>query len=178
MAGLLIEVNLSAANGVPLGAEVNPKFTKYLCLDTRLMLRIQSLNEDINVSELVLNSTPEDLVNKGSIAEIFAGLEFLKHSNPRVPANLFYWENTSKWSSAEVDYVTAYKNHILPIEIKSGTSGKMKSLRMFMSSRGLTIGVRSSLENFGLLNQSDNEGDRNIAIIPVYALPYFKKYLP
>lgn len=178
MAGLLIEINLSAANGVPLGAEVNPKFRKYVCLDTGIMLRIQGLNEDINVSELIMNSTPEDLVNKGAIAEMYAGLEFIKHSNPRMTTDLYYWENLSKGSSAEVDYVAVYRNKILPIEIKSGTSGKMKSLRMFMDARNLITGVRSSLENFGRLSYQSDNAERHIAIIPLYALPYYKHYLP
>lgn len=176
-AGLLYKVEMSAANGLPLGAEANPKYTKYLLIDTGLMLRIQGMDRglDDNTSGFIFNSTSEDLVNKGSIAEMYAGLELIKHSAPRIPADLFYWENTAKGASAEVDYVTAYNDTVLPIEIKSGMSGKMKSLRAFMSKRSLPLGIRSSLENFGRLDSADGGGA--ICIIPLYALPYFKQIL-
>ncbi len=63
----------------------------------------------------------------------------------------------------------------LPIEVKAGTSGKMKSLRLFMNRKGLTFGIRSSLENFGLLEVSDTDDTgqpvrRAIGILPLYAV--------
>ncbi|MDE5560992.1 MAG: DUF4143 domain-containing protein, partial [Bacteroidaceae bacterium] len=39
-AGIIIPVQMSAANGLPLGAQVNPKFTRYDYLDTGLLLRV------------------------------------------------------------------------------------------------------------------------------------------
>lgn len=178
-AGLIKEISMTAANGLPLGAEVKTKYTKYLMMDTGLMLRIQGMNTDNEneAADFIFNSSPIDLVNKGTIAEMFAGLEFVKHSNPRIPVDLFYWENTAKGASAEVDFISSYKNTIMPIEIKSGISGKMKSLRMFMASRNLQKGIRSSLENFGLLDITEESAKRTIQIIPLYALYNFRNIL-
>lgn len=178
-AGLIKGISMTTANGLPLGAEVKPGYTKYMMIDTGMMLRIQGMNADNEneAADFIFNSSPIELVNKGSIAEMFAGLEFVKHSNPRIPVDLFYWENTAKGTSAEVDFISTYKNSVLPIEIKSGTSGKMKSLRMFMSSRNLPNGVRSSLENFGLLYITENNINRSIHIIPLYALYNFRNIL-
>jgi predicted AAA+ superfamily ATPase len=65
-------------------------------------------------------------------------------------------------SNAEVDYVIRQGDEIVPIEIKSGYSGKMQSMRLFMKEKNLKRGIRSSLENFGR--------DGNIEIIPLYAI--------
>lgn len=178
-AGLIKGISMTAANGLPLGAGVKPGYRKYIMIDTGMMLRIQGMNADNEneAADFIFNSSPIELVNKGSIAEMFAGLEFVKHSNPRIPVDLFYWENTAKGTSAEVDFISTYKNSVLPIEIKSGTSGKMKSLRMFMASRNLKRGIRSSLENFCLLDITAESAYRTIHIIPLYAIYNFRNIL-
>lgn len=174
-AGLIKPIKMSAANGLPLGAEVNEKFIKYIFLDTGLMLRILDMDFGIDdMKTLIVAGNAVDLVNKGSMAEMYAGWEIVKSSNPKMQHDLYYWENTAKGASAEVDFVLPYNMKILPIEVKSGTSGKMKSLRTFMESKNLNIAIRTSLENFGILNVADNH---SILIIPLYALFCYKKQL-
>ncbi len=181
-AGLIHEVSMTSANGLPLGAEINPKFKKYIFIDTGLMLKIQSLNMGSNgmLEDFIITSSATELVNKGSIAEMFVGLELIKVGNLRMPENLFYWENLSRGSSAEVDYVTAYNMAVLPIEVKSGTSGKMKSLRQFMESKSLNTAIRTSLENFGQLfftSAPSLNPPSIINIIPLYAIYNYRTYL-
>lgn len=174
-AGIIKPIKMTAANGLPLGAEVNEKFTKYLFLDTGLMLRILDLDfGTTDIADQILTAATSDLVNKGPMAEMHAGWEIIKVANPRMKHELFYWENISKGASAEVDYVLPYNMQVLPIEVKSGTSGKMKSLRMFMEAKDLHLAVRTSLENFGLLQLPDS---RRIVIIPLYAISRYKSVL-
>jgi len=55
----------------------------------------------------------------------------------------------------------------------AGTSGKMKSLHLFMRQKHLTDGVRCSLENFALLENRDKQDEnvvRRIQIVPLYAV--------
>jgi hypothetical protein len=101
-------------------------------------------------------------VNKGNVTEMVAGLELLKYQSPTLRHDLYYWQNLSRGSQAEVDYVLAFSGTVLPLEVKSGTSGKMKSLYQFLSDKNLDMGIRSSLENFGELEK--------VKIIPLYAL--------
>lgn len=183
-AGLIHEVKMTSANGLPLGAEVNPKFKKYIFLDTGLMLRVQSLDmgRENTMANFILTSSVTDLVNKGAIAEMFVGLEFIKNGNTRLPESLFYWENLSRGASAEVDYISAYNMAVLPIEVKSGVSGKMKSLRMFMQNKSVHTAIRTSLENFGKIEIPDLQGgtsekDYTINIIPLYAIYNYRKFL-
>ncbi|MBR0073772.1 MAG: ATP-binding protein [Bacteroidales bacterium] len=170
-AGLLKPVQCTAANGIPLGAETNPKFRKYIYLDSGLLLRMLDfgLGGSQNLTQLILAGSASDLVNKGSLAEMVAGWELVKYSNSHTQHDLYYWENISEGATSEVDYVIAKDMKPLPIEVKSGTSGKMKSLAVYMTKKGLTEAVRTSLENFGMITQKNGK-ERHIKIIPLYAL--------
>ncbi len=176
-AGIIIPVQMSAANGLPLGAQVNPKFTRYDYLDTGLLLRVLAMNydDDQELTRLILAGNSPDLVNKGIVTELTVGLELIKTSNPQSKYDLFYWENTDRNTTSEVEYVIAKNAKCVPIEVKAGTSGKMKSLRVFMNKKGITQAIRSSLENFGVLEVSDTNDkgeviNRSIGILPLYAV--------
>lgn len=157
LAGLIHSVTHTAANGLPLGAEANERYRKFLFMDTGLMFAM--LNS--NPGEIILEDS-QTLVNKGGIAEVAAGLEIAKYSNPQIPSELYYWVRMEKNALAEVDYVAVIDHEITPIEVKSGLKGSMQSLYIFMEQKHLTRGIRTSLENFGTYN--------NIQIYPLYAL--------
>ena len=174
-AGIVKRVSHTAANGLPLGAEVNEKFRKYIYLDSALLLRIldMDLGGARQLTDLIVAGTAEDLVNKGGLAEMVLGGELIKYNNPRSQHDLYYWENTADGTRSEVDYIIARDMKVLPIECKSGTSGKMKSLHLFMHNKHLTDAIRCSLENFALLESCDKKADdavRRIQILPLYAI--------
>lgn len=181
-AGIIKRVSHTAANGLPLGAETNNKYRKYIYLDSALLLRIldMDMGSARQLTELIVAGTAEDLVNKGGLAEMVLGWEMVKYNNPRSQHDLYYWENTAEGTRSEVDYLIARDMKVLPIECKSGTSGKMKSLRFFMRQKHLTNAVRCSLENFATLEYHDkvamdqnDEVVRRIQIIPLFAVSNF-----
>ena len=45
-------------------------------------------------------------------------------------------------SSAEIDYVLAHNNKVIPIEIKAGTTGSLKSLHFFMGEKNVDLAIR------------------------------------
>lgn len=164
-AGLIRPVVHTAANGLPLGAEINSKFVKYVFLDSGLMLQLLGLENAGTLSEItksILVSAASDLVNKGHLAEMVAGLELLKYNLPTQRHDLFYWQSLNRGAQAEVDYIIAKEMKVVPLEVKAGTKGSMKSLYQFMEDKNLDYGIRTSLENFGRLE--------NVDIIPLYAL--------
>ena len=174
-AGIIKRVSYTSGNGLPLGAEVNDKFRKYIYLDSGLLLRI--LDIDLGgarqLTEMIIAGTAEDLVNKGGLAEMVLGWELVKYNNPRTQHDLFYWENTAEGTRSEVDYIIARDLKVLPIECKAGTSGKMKSLYEFMRQKHLTEAVRSSLENFSELeyvDKKDKDAVRHVQIVPLFAI--------
>jgi predicted AAA+ superfamily ATPase len=160
MSGIIMPVTHTSANGVPLGAEVNTKFRKYLFMDTGLLQRL--LNLDMNN---VLLSSDVNLVNKGTLAEVFVGLELLKYGSCYERQSLYYWLRLEKGAQAEIDYVLSKSDAIIPIEVKAGTKGSMQSLYRFMELKKTRLGIRTSLENFGKMG--------NIEIYPLYAIENF-----
>ncbi len=162
----------TASNGLPLGAEVNDKFRKYIYIDSGLLLRV--LDMDMggarDLTQTILAGVAADLVNKGGLAEMVLGWELVKYASPQAKHDLFYWENTAGGTTSEVDYVTTKNLKVLPIECKAGVSGKMKSLHLFMQNKGLDEAVRCSLENFGTLDIQDEDILRQIHILSLYAI--------
>jgi predicted AAA+ superfamily ATPase len=144
MAGLIYPVYHTAASGLPLGAQLNRKFTKYIPFDTGVLQRFLGLN----IGEILTGETLEQ-INKGDIAEVFVGLEILKASQTNTRSQLYYWQREKSGSQAQVDYLIQRGEAIVPIEVKSGTTGKMQSLHRFMSEKQSEYGIRTSMENFG-----------------------------
>lgn len=160
MAGLVHAVKHSSCNGIPLGAESSNKIQKFLVFDTGIYQRILGLN----LASLLLKDDFE-LVNKGNISELFAGLELLKLNNCYEKSALFYWHREAKSSQAEVDYVIQKQDLIFPIEVKAGTKGAMQSLFLFMEEKKSKFGIRFSLENFSEFNK--------VKVYPLYAIKNF-----
>jgi hypothetical protein len=156
-AGLLISVVHSSANGLPLGSEINLKKQKYLLLDTGILQQLSGLE----LTELIIGNDIS-MINKGAIAEQFAGLELLKSSSCYMQKNLYYWSREKPQSNAEIDYLIQRNENIIPIEIKSGSTGKMQSMFVFLNEKKLDYGIRVSLENFSLYDK--------IRVYPLYAV--------
>lgn len=155
-AGLAYKVYHTAGHGVPLGAEVKSNRFKVVLFDTGMHFRILELNNaDILVAKDI------DMINKGGIAEVFVGNEFIKSMDNRIRGQLFYWHNEGKGTSSEVDYLIQKDSKIIPIEVKSGKTGKMKSMMVFLKQHKSEYGVRLSLENFSKYE--------NILIMPLYS---------
>ena len=150
MAGLVHFVTHTAANGIPLGAEINPKKRKIILFDTGIYQRILKLD----ISQL-LTLDNLSVINKGNIAELSVGLELIKNQSPYEKTNLYYWQRESKNSQAEIDYVIQKGETILPIEVKAGTKGAMQSMFLFLEEKNKQKGIRISLENFGTMDKID-----------------------
>ena len=174
-AGILIPVTHTNANGLPLGDESDESIRKMLLLDTGLMLRLlnMSMGDITEITTHILTATASDLVNKGPMAEMLAGLELLHYRTPNLKHELFYWVRQAKNATAEVDYVLPHNMLILPFEVKGGVQGGMKSLWDFMREKQLTQAIRCSLENFGNFDYTDSKvhnAVRHVRICPLYAI--------
>ena len=179
-AGIVIPVTHSDGNGLPLGSEADKTYQKMLLLDTGLMLRLLNMTTgDISeLTEQILTSNVTNLVNKGPMAEMLAGLELLHYRTPNIRHEMYYWQRQAKNSQAEVDYLSSYRQTVLPIEVKAETQGGMKSLWMFLRERNLTNAIRSSLENFGAFDYTDPEAKgavRHVQICPLYAISQMER---
>jgi predicted AAA+ superfamily ATPase len=114
------------------------------------------------------------LVNEGGLAEQFIGQHLV---NPHQAPQLTYWLREAKTSNAEVDYVISRGNLIVPVEVKAGKSGSLKSLQQFVYRKRAAIAVRFDLNPPSVQNVKNvirtKEGNREIE----YALMSFPLYL-
>lgn len=157
LAGIIYKVYHSSANGIPLGAEIKTTKFKVLFFDLGLAQRMLKLD----YKNMLLNLDIEQ-INNGEIAELFAGLELIAYQNPRLKAELYYWHREAKSSNAEVDFITTVADKIIPIEVKSGSTGQMKSLNMFLTLKQHDLGIKISSDNYSLYKQ--------IQAIPFYGI--------
>ena len=156
-AGVIYSVVHTDSNGVPLFAEAKERYKRYIFMDTGLLQRMLELNlTDILISDDL------KLINRGALAETFVGTELVKNRSPYLNDNLYCWHREKKDSNAEVDYVISRQGKVCPIEVKSGVRGSMQSMRIFLQAKQLDKGIRTSLENFGVIE--------DFVIYPLYAI--------
>jgi predicted AAA+ superfamily ATPase len=137
LAKLIHFVYHSSANGLPLNAEANLKVFKLVFVD--IGLQCASLGLD----QLEIIKSPDSLwINRGSLAEQFIGQTLLSLKSSYMSPELFYWVREKSQSMAEVDYIYSYKNAIIPIKVKAGKTGRLKSLHSFMQEKPWSMAVR------------------------------------
>jgi len=142
LARVCYPVQHTAAQGIPLGAEAKETTFKVLFLDVGLLLNACGLDA-LEVTE----TTDIMLVNSGAVCEQFVGQHLLYRRAPYREPELHYWTRQKPSSNAEVDYLIAVGTQILPIEIKAGTTGTLRSLHQFVRRRDLPLGVRVNLDS-------------------------------
>lgn len=128
--------------GIPLEAGVRERIFKIIMLDTGLASAALglSLHPSTGDQNEVLT------VNAGGLAEQVIG-QLLRTAERRfVDPALYYWTREKKGSEAEIDYMIQHGKTIVPIEVKSGRIGSLKSLHLFMAQRNLPLAVRFNAE--------------------------------
>lgn len=135
----------SHCSGLPLHADIDEKTYKIIFMDVGMVNHICG-NDWITVKSF----NERNLINEGALAEQFIGqhLIALKNESPR----LTYWLRESKSANAEVDYVISLSNLILPIEVKAGKSGSLKSLQQFVLQKRVDLVIRFDLNMPGIQN--------------------------
>ncbi len=137
LARIYYPVYHSSANGIPLRAQTNEKMQKPLFLDVGLLTKACGVSyADIEAADEVT------LVNSGSLCEQFIGQHLLYARPSYEEPELFYWCREKRQSSAEIDYILSYGSKIIPVEIKAGKTGTLKSLHVFIQEKKLDYGVR------------------------------------
>ncbi|MAZ77895.1 MAG: AAA family ATPase [Legionellaceae bacterium] len=119
-------VQCTNANGIPLGAETNPKTFKMILIDVGLASTLLDLRlyQFRTIDEIML-------INKGALAEQVAG-QLLRLLAPfYVEPKLYYWNREAQSASAEIDYLIQNNHQLVPVEVKAGSEGKLRSLHQF-----------------------------------------------
>jgi predicted AAA+ superfamily ATPase len=139
-AGIISRVSHSNASGLPLGAEINHKIFKLYFLDIGL------LNTMCGTRHLSLDTLMNArFINEGNIAEQFIAQHLLYTGRPNYNPELFYWLREAKSKNAEVDFVIPNEGETVPVEVKAGKSGTLKSLHQFIGQKQLKVALRFDL---------------------------------
>lgn len=171
------KVQAVSANGIPLKAELMEKFFKVLFLDVGLCSAELglSLAEVDSIKELIF-------INSGGLAEQVVGqllrTLFPYYKNP----SLYYWLNVQRGASAEIDYVIQQGRTVVPIEVKAGKTGTLRSLHRFMFLKNLSRAVRinSSPPNISQITTRDNDGNEisyELRSLPFYLIGELNRLL-
>ena len=174
LAGLVCRIRSSACNGLPLGGAVRDSVYKLLFLDVGLMLRMCGLDASV-----FARSSDIMLVNSGAVAEQVVGQLLLRRLPSWQLPELYYWNREKASSSAEIDYVISLNGRIVPIEVKAGKSGSLRSLQQFIREKRVALSIRLNADKPSdmLMGNPDEAQDVACRLIslPLYLAEYVQK---
>ncbi len=168
LARVAYRVRHSAAAGVPLGAQADERKFKALFLDVGLMATASGLTLlDLERAEDVM------MVNRGALCEQLVGQHLLYSAPSWEEPQLFYWAREKRGSSAEVDYVISQGREIIPVEVKAGKTGTLKSLHVFLREKGRRLALRLSSAPPSILDSATSLSDSNNIPFRLVSLPLY-----
>lgn len=158
-AGIVKRVRLTSGQGMPLSAGAHDSIFKVLFTDVGLFHAISGVYSE-TAKETDLNA-----IFKGAVAEQFVGQEFIACQSPYTKAEIWYWGRLEKSSTAEIDYLIEKNGKLIPVEVKSGPTGRMKSLHMFIETRHIERALKISQARF--------QAGKPVISLPFYAIESF-----
>lgn len=147
-AGLVYKVAKIEKPYIPLSSYADSSFFKIYLSDVGLLRRMANVPADV-----ILDSSSIYSEFKGAVTENFVLNELTK----TLRAPLYYWTSDN---SAEVDFVVQSNSCVVPIEVKSETNVKARSLSVYIDKYQPKYAIKTSMK-------SDVGGDR------IYQLPLY-----
>lgn len=152
----------SSGHGVPLGAQTNEKKFKILFLDVGLMQKSLGLGAELMFHDNLLTA------NLGGVIEQYVGQEILAAIDWYEERNIYFWARDAKSSNAEVDYLVTSGATVYPVEVKSGKTGTLKSMRLFLKEHpSCPLGIRFSMQKLSFVDR--------ILSIPLYMVRHWER---
>ncbi len=155
-AGLLYYVHETNASGIPLQAQIDDRKFKILLLDIGLLQTAGRVDIQSVWEQDILQ------IRAGSLAEQIVGQELMAYQDCYEIPHLYFWKREQKTSQAEVDYLFQIRDRSIPIEVKAGALGRLKSLQLFMEEKKSTIGIKISSAPLSL--------DGKLLSVPLYLI--------
>ncbi len=115
------------------------------------------LNHALNIQAQMLSKSDLSETFNGAIIPHLVTQELI--SLNEISANLpQFWVREKRQSSAEVDLLYTYRDKVIPIEIKSGSKGTLRSLHQFIEKAGHKYAVRMYAGEFKIEAAKTNSG--------------------
>jgi predicted AAA+ superfamily ATPase len=154
LAGVIRKIPATDPSSFPLAAGASGKIFKTVIVDIGLMRHLTGMPVDIEYP------TPDMLnIYRGAMAEQFIGQEMIVAQK----GDIFYWSRQKKSSSAKIDYLCSINSKIVPVEVKSGHSGTLKSMHLFLDTyQKCTKGFVFSSAPY------QTQKENNLTFLPLY----------
>ncbi len=136
-AGLILKVNRISKPGLPLAGYEDKDAFKLYFFDVGLLGAASMLDPSVLLEKNALFSE-----FKGSLTENYVCQELVGQCGIKP----YYW--SAENSQGEVDFVYAFNNAVMPVEVKAEVNLRAKSLRSFVERYQLEKGLRLSLSGF------------------------------
>jgi len=170
------KVHCNQATGIPLAAGKKPSPFKVIFLDTGLSNAVMGLKLDnLQDREFLLN-------NEGGMTEQLVG-QLLRTLDPYfIDPALHYWVREEKTSCAEIDYLIQQGASLIPIEVKAGKTGTLKSLHLLMGLRGWKRALRfntdkPSVTQVQIETSLKQQADYQLISLPLYLIGQLPRLL-
>lgn len=159
-AGLTFRLELVSKPELPLSFCADSSYYKVYMCDVGL------LRKKANVYFKTILDGDENYIRfKGAMAENYVMTELIQQ---RLPT--YFWRSDN---TAEVDFVTEYHGHIIPIETKSADNTRAKSLHAFVTKYRPVQAFKLSLKNIG----ANSDADTQIISLPLYVAHRLREYM-
>lgn len=158
------------SNTLPLSPDKN-KSPRLQVLDTGMLNYFAGIQKDI-IGTADLNS-----VYHGTMIEHMVGQELLANQFSALHG-LSFWVREKSTASAEVDFVYPYEGKLIPIEVKSGSEGKLRSLHIFMENAPHNIAVRFFGNKLSITTPVTSTGKEYFLLnLPYFLVSQLNSYL-
>ncbi len=165
-ARIVLETFHTHGTGIPLASEVSQKKFKLFWLDIGLLNCLLGI-------EPTFRMTQDETSIQGNLAEQFVAQHLINYHGNTSPPQLFYWLRNGKTNNAEVDFLIQQDQKIIPIEVKSGSTGSLRSLQQFIAERKSRLAVRFSLHPPMIEKMQDGR----LLTLPIYMIGQLKRLL-
>jgi len=147
------------------------KSPRLQALDTGLMNYLLKVQKDI------IGTSDLHNVYQGTVIEHLVGQEILA-AQFSVLSALNFWVREKKTSDAEVDFIVPYNGKLIPIEVKSGKEGKLRSLHLFMNDVPHPCAIRFYAGKLNLTSVTTIEGKTyQLLSLPYFLASQLEKYI-
>ncbi len=135
------------------------------------------LNYFAGIQKEILGTKDLNSIYQGIIIEHLVGQEILAFQYLSL-SRLNFWVREKKDSSAEVDYLFSFEGKLIPIEVKSGAEGKLKSLHIFMDLAPHTMAIRFYAGEINITTATTLTGKKyKLLNLPYYLASQLENYL-
>ena len=167
---IISRVYASASGQLPIVNNLK-KSSKLLYLDTGLV------NYQAGLRTEIMNIQDINAVYHGQLSEQITGQTFLSQAI-RKNVNLSYWYREQKGSISEIDYLISSHNKLIPVEVKSGKTGTLRSLHNFIDENRSNFAIRIYSGVIGIEKiRTPNKKQFALFSIPFYLLHRIERLL-